>query len=86
VTDPYGNITDIFFSGIYQTAKWVYQGARQAWLDFSYICYDGASQTSGCPQALLNLGTYRTERTVYDQPNNGSLYSEQDPLTISTEI
>ena len=76
ITDPAGNITDAYFSGIYPTMKKVYQGVRTTVLDYSYICYDGATQN--CAQAVLNLATYRTERTAYDYPNNGSFYSKQD--------
>jgi YD repeat-containing protein len=78
ITDPAGNITDDYFSGIYLTMTKAYQGNRGTALDYSYLCYDGAAQTSGCPQATLNLGTYRSERTAYDYPNNGTLFSKHD--------
>ena len=61
----------MYFSGIYQTAKTVYTGARTTVLDYSYACYNGNS--SGCATAIV--GAPVSSRTAYDLPNNQSLFS-----------
>jgi hypothetical protein len=78
VEDPAGNVTDMYFSGIYQTSQSVYTGLRTTFLDYSYTCYNG--NANSCATAIVSTTGYINERTVYDFPSDGSIFSKHDYL------
>ena len=54
IIDPAGNETDMNFSGIYETYKVAYKGAKVSALDYSYICYNGDyDQNNDCLTATV---------------------------------
>ena len=75
---PQANVSDFWFSGNYLTARSIYSGARNSFLDYSYICYNGNSNTGSCKTAVISTTNYINERKVYEFPNYSTKYSMHD--------
>jgi RHS repeat-associated protein len=82
VNDPTtaANRSDYWFSGNYLTARSIYQGNNtNTNLDYSFICYNGNTDTTHCNTAMVDTTTNNiSERKIYDYPNYSSKYSIQD--------
>lgn len=88
ITDPAGNVTNLNFSGIYQTSRTAHEGSSTI-LDSTITCYDG--NTTSCSTATVNQTSYINEQDVYDSPGGGSQTSKLTYLydqygNLSTEV
>ena len=72
VIDPANNYDDMYFSGIYQTARSIYQGPGTTYLDYTETCYNGAP----LPCANATVGGPITKTDIYHQPGHGSVSSK----------
>ena len=74
VTDPYGNLTALLFSGVYETDRKIYQGSTTL-LDHSFICYVNGEDHSLCSAATVSTAQPITFRAKIDYPNDNGHFN-----------
>ena len=83
VVDPASNETDLKFSGIYETERTVWSGAKSTVLDYLYTCYNANYVDSTCPTAVVSApisswGRNDHFNSITFSPPNSSRWSYYD--------